>query len=105
MKALFESIEKEISESLFRINSIDLNGGIVEKLNNYQKKLTTFHDELIRLNEIIPKLSNEYSRQYNPSKEKSIELKEFIDNSMSDFLKKSGVPGINTNYKFDTKFL
>jgi molecular chaperone GrpE (heat shock protein) len=105
MKTLFESIEKEISESLSRVTSIDLNGGILEKLENYKKKISCFHDELLRLNEIIPNLSNEYGRKNDVSKEDIVVMKEFIDNSMSDFLKKSGVPGVNSNYKFDTKLL
>ena len=103
MKTLFESIENEISESLSKVTSIELNGEIIEKLEKYQKKVTCLRDELFRLNEIIPKLSNEYSKKYDVSKEDVAVIKEFIDNSMSDFLKKSGVPGINTNYKFDTK--
>lgn len=102
METLLKSIEKEISNSLSTIKNIQTNGNKIEYIS---KKIECFGIELERLNNVIVTISNEYNRLYPLSKSEAAKLKEFIDNSMSDFLKKSGVPGINTNYKFDTKLL
>lgn len=102
MKPLFESIEKEISKSLNTVQNLSTNGNQFEVL---AQKINLFSVELERLNKTIPELSNEYNRTHSLSESDVLKLKEFIDNSMSDFLKKSGVPGVNTKFKFDTKLL
>lgn len=96
MKDLFNSINAEISLSKSKIENLK-SSSIHEKAI----KLDIFATEIQRLNTVLTNRLKSFFNGNDLTEQQVKKIKDFTDNAMTDFITKSGVPGINPNFKLD----
>jgi predicted naringenin-chalcone synthase len=94
MKDLFNAIDNEIISSRSKITPINSS-----TLSGMQQKHSVFMEEIKRLNDVLTDMVNSFLKSNDLSEAEIREIKDYIGNASTDFITKSGVPGINPNFK------
>lgn len=94
MKNLFDQINKEIkiAESKF----INLNPS---NIHEKAQRLNLFGEEYIRLTETLNTIIDDFLKSNNLTDIHVKEIVEFTEKSVNDFIVKTGIIGLNRNYK------
>ncbi len=96
MKNLFNSINEEISLSKSNFESLKSSS-----LHETSVKFNIFTAEVQRLNTVLTDRLNSFFKDNDLTDQQVKEIKDFTDKAMTDFITKSGIPGINPNFKID----
>ena len=96
MKNLFNSINEEISLSISKFENLESSS-----LRGTAEKFNIFTTEVQRLNSVLTDKLKSFFKDNDLTDQQVKEIKDFTDNAMTDFITKSGVPGINPDFKID----
>jgi len=98
MKNLFNTIDKEILSSKSKFENIDSS-----TIHGLSQKFGIFSTELQRLDNVLKDIINAFLKSNDLSDLQEKEIKDYTSKAMTDFITKSGVPGINPDFKIDIK--
>lgn len=94
MNNLFNTIKSEIETSKSNFENIDSS-----TIAGMSRKYDYFFKEIQRLNNVLPEIINSFYKSNDLLDSQKQKIEDYVNNAMTDFITKSGVPGINPDYK------
>jgi len=98
MKNLFITIDKEILSSKSKFENIDSS-----TIHGLSQKFGIFSTELQRLDNVLKDIINAFFKSNDLSDLQEKEIKIYTSKAMTNFITKSKVPRINSDFKIDIK--